>query len=107
MNARESGIDLERFRLRRFVDELRQAGELEVQSGPTELGDVAARLEGNAKAVLFERVGPEGAQLAGNVMGSRARLARAFGVAPDALLAEVLRRLRTAHEVVEVKAGAA
>ncbi len=107
MNARDAETDLERFRLRRFVDALRQTGELDVQSGPTELGDVAAGLEGSAKAVLFERVGKEGAQLVGNVMGSRARLARAFGVAPDALLAEVLRRLRTAHEIVEVKAEAA
>ena len=107
MNARESGIDLERFRLRRFVEELRQSGELDVQSGPTELGDIAARLEGSAKAALFERVGKEGAQLVGNVMGSRSRLARAFGVAPDALLAEVLRRLRTSHEIVEVKTAAA
>jgi len=52
--------------------------------------------------VLFESVGKEGAQLAGNVMGGRARLALAFGVAPDKLLAEVLRRLRASAQVVEV-----
>ncbi len=107
MNARESGIDLERFGLRRFVEELRQSGELDVQGAPAELGDVAAAQEGNARAVLCERLGPEGAQLEGTVMGSRARLARAFGVAPAGLLAEVLRRLRTAHEIVEVKREAA
>jgi len=73
----ETGIDLERFRLRRFVEELRQTGELEVHAGAAELAEVAPALEGNAKAVLFERLGREGAQLAGNVMGSRARLARA------------------------------
>jgi UbiD family decarboxylase len=100
--ARETGIDLERFRLRRFVEELRQAGELEVRSGPAELADVAPALEGNAKAVLFEGVAAEGAQLAGNVMGSRARLALAFGVAPDKLLPEVLRRLRGSPQIVEV-----
>src|SRR5260221_9946489 len=105
--ARETGIDLERFRLRRFVEELRQPGGLEVRSGPAELAEVAPALEGNAKAVLFERVGREGAQLAGNVMGSRARLARAFGVAPDKLLPEVLRRLRSAPQVVEVPREAA
>src|SRR5712671_1329331 len=32
--ARETGIDLQRFRLRRFVEELRQTGELEVRAGP-------------------------------------------------------------------------
>src|SRR5256712_1196787 len=106
-DARETGIDLERFRLRRFVDELLQKGELEVRAGPAELADVASALEGNAKAVLFERVGKEGAQLVGNVMGSRARLARAFGATPDKLLAEVLRRLRTAPQVVEVPRGTA
>jgi len=106
-SARETGIDLERFRLRRFVEELRQTGELEVHAGTAELAEVALALEGNAKAVLFERVGKEGAQLAGNVMGGRARLARAFGATPDKLLAEVLRRLRTAPQVVEVPREAA
>ena len=106
-SARETGIDLERFRLRRFVEELRQTGELEVKAGTAELAEVAAALEGNAKAVLFERVGKEGAQLVGNVMGSRARLARAFGTASDKLLAEVLRRLRTTPQVVEVPREAA
>ncbi|HKW38618.1 MAG TPA: UbiD family decarboxylase, partial [Burkholderiales bacterium] len=106
-SARETGIDLDRFRLRRFVEELRQAGELEVRSASTDLAGVAEALEGNAKAVLFERAGKEGAQLAGNVMGGRSRLARAFGVAPDKLLAEVLRRLRLAPQVVEIPREAA
>ncbi len=105
--ARETGIDLERFRLRRFVEELRQTGELEVKAGAADLAEVAPALEGNAKAVLFERVGEEGAQLVGNVMGSRARLARAFGTAPDKLLAEVLRRLRATPQVIEVPREAA
>jgi UbiD family decarboxylase len=106
-SARETGIDLERFRLRRFVEELRQTGELEVHAGTAELAEVALALEGNAKAVLFERVGKEGAQLAGNVMGGRARLARAFGATPDKLLVEVLRRLRATPQVVEVPREAA
>ena len=105
--ARETGIDLERFRLRRFVEELRQTGELEVKAGAAELAEVAPALEGNAKAVFFERVGKEGAQLVGNVMGSRSRLARAFGTAPDQLLAEVLRRLSATPQVVEVPREAA
>jgi len=103
----ETGIDLERFRLRRFVEESRQAGDLEVRAASADLAEVAPALEGNAKAVLFERVGKEGAALAGNVMGSRVRLARAFGTAPDKLLAEVLRRLRTTPQVIEVPREAA
>src|SRR5712692_8616943 len=106
-DVRETGIDFERFRLRRFVEELRQVGELEARSAPAELAEVAVALEGNARAVLFERVGKEGAQLVGNVMGSRARLARAFGATPDNLLAEVLRRLRATPQVVEVPREAA
>ena len=106
-SARETGIDFERFRLRRFVEELRQAGELDVRPGPTDLADIAEGLEGNARAVLFERAGREGVPLAGNVMGGRARLARAFGVAPDKLLAEVLRRLRSAPQIVEIPREAA
>ena len=105
--ARETGVDLERFRLKSFLEDLRASGELEVVAAPAELAEIAPALEGNAKAVLFERVAGEGASLAGNVMGSRARLARAFGANPDALLAEVLRRLRTAPQVVEVPREAA
>jgi 2,5-furandicarboxylate decarboxylase 1 len=105
--TRETGVDFERFRLRRFVEELRQAGELDVRPASTDLASVAEGLEGNVKAVLFERVGKEGAQLVGNVMGGRSRLARAFGVAPDKLLAEVLRRLKLAPQIVEVPREAA
>lgn len=98
----EIGVDVERFRLRAFVEELRRSGELDARARGAELADVAAALDGNARAVLFESVGPEGAQLAGNVMGDRARLARAFGTTSEKLLAEVLRRLRGAPRIVEV-----
>ena len=40
-------------------------------------------------------------------MGRRWRLARAFGVEPDKLLAEVLRRLRGSPQIVEVPREAA
>ena len=95
-------VDCEQFRLRRFVEALEPAGELDVRPGPNDLVDVAPALEGSARAVLFERLGPEGASLVGNVMGSRARLARAFDVPAEKLLAEVLRRLRLPPEIVEV-----
>jgi UbiD family decarboxylase len=95
-------VDCERYRLRRFVEALQQSGEARLVPGPTDLVDVAPALEGSEAAVLFARVGPEGAGLAGNVMGSRARLALAFGVAPERLLPEVLRRAQLAPEIVEV-----
>jgi UbiD family decarboxylase len=98
----DARVDCERYRLRRFVDALQQSGELRVVPGPVDLAEVAPALEGSDAAVLFRQAGPERAQLVGNVMGSRARIARAFGVAPEALLAEVLRRVKLAPGVVEV-----
>lgn len=84
--------DDERFRLRRFVRRLQEQGELETVEGPVDPIDVAARLDGNPKAVLFRGLRGGGMELAGNVMGSRRRLALAFGVPERALLAEVVRR---------------
>ena len=68
-------IDTERFRLRNFVDKLVELGECEVRKEPIDLVDVAAHLDGNPRAVLFKAAGPEKAELVGNVMGSRKRLA--------------------------------
>ena len=67
--------DTERFRLRRFVERLVQLGECEVHDKPIDLIDVGAVLDGNPKATWFKSVGPEKAELIGNVMGSRKRLA--------------------------------
>jgi UbiD family decarboxylase len=100
--APSRAAELDRFRLRGFVESLADGDELETVREPVDLADVAGVLEGNPKAVLFRAVGPERHELVGNVTGSRARLARAFGVAPDALLAEVLRRLRSKPEIIDV-----
>src|SRR5713226_209946 len=97
-----SAADVDRFRLRRFVEALDDCGELETVSAATDLADVAAMLEGNPKAVLFRAVGPERQELVGNVTGSRGRIARAFGVAPNELLRELLRRLRNTPDIVDV-----
>ena len=83
--AQESqGVDFDRFRLRRFLEELPES-ELETREQPTDLADVAAALDGNAKATYFRSVGPEQHELVGNVCGARSRIAHAFGVAPDKL----------------------
>ena len=94
--------DTDRFRLRAFVDLLDRAGALERHREPVDLIDIAARLDGNPKAVLFEAAGPEKARLVGNVMGSRDRLALAMGVDKRDLLATVIERLRGAVPPVEV-----
>ncbi len=98
--ASTATADVERFRLRRFVEEL--GDELETVSAPVDLADVAAILEGNPRAVMFRSVGRERHELVGNVAGSRARIARALGVAPAKLLPELVRRLRNKPEIVEL-----
>jgi 2,5-furandicarboxylate decarboxylase 1 len=98
---RGSNIDLERFRLRTFLASL-GPDELEIHDAPMALSEVAAVIEGNRKAVWFKHLGAEGAELVGNVTGSRERLAQAFGVDQSKLLGEVQRRLRTKPEVIEL-----
>ena len=93
--------DFEAFRLRSFVESL-PADELQTQAEPLDLADVAAALDGNARAVLFRAVGAERAELVGNVTGSRSRIARAFGVAPHELFREVRQRLRNTPEIFEL-----
>jgi 2,5-furandicarboxylate decarboxylase 1 len=94
--------DLDRFRLRRFIEDLVAAGEVERRDAPVELAGIAEILDGNPRAVHFRAVGPEHQELVGNVVSSRARVARAFGVAPERLAAEIQRRLATKPEIVEV-----
>src|SRR3984893_3527189 len=100
--AAAAAVDFDRFRLRRFVEELAAAGELETRSGVTRLAEIARAVEANPKAVLFETAGREGFPLGGNARGSRKRFAQAFGVSPPKLLPEILARLRGKPEFVEV-----
>src|SRR5882757_4166835 len=94
-------IDYDTYRLRSFVEALGEA-ELERRTGTTKLAAIAGTLEANPKAVLFEAAGSGGYPLVGNALASRARFALAFGVTPQKLLPEILRRLRSKPEIVEV-----
>ena len=102
MNKGAAGIDFERFRLRRLVEQLIDEGEVEVHDETVDLIDVAGHLDGNPKALYFKNAGPEGAELVGNVMGSRGRIACALGVEESDLLDAVIKRLRHPVEPVEV-----
>src|SRR5215468_5159435 len=93
------GLEQDAGRLRAFVDALSD-DELERRPGVTKLSEIARALEANPKAVLFESAG--GFPVVGNVLASRSRIARAFGVPPQKLLPEILRRLRLKPEFVEV-----
>ncbi len=86
-------IDTERFRLRNFVAKLIELGECEVRNEPIDLVEVGAALDGNPQAVLFKAAGPEKAELVGNVMGSRKRLALALDTDERDLLGTLNRRL--------------
>lgn len=98
-----STFDYDKFRLRNFVDKLIAAGEVAVHEEPVALSDVAGHLNGNQKAVLFRKAGPERAELVGGVLGSRRRAALAFGIENEReVFREVLRRLERPQPVIEV-----
>jgi 2,5-furandicarboxylate decarboxylase 1 len=99
-----AAIDTERFRLRRFVERLVQLGECEVHDRPIDLIEVGAVLDGNPRATWFKAVGPEKAELIGNVMGSRKRLALALDTDETGLLAAITERLASPHKPVKVAA---
>src|SRR5258706_16194388 len=101
-NLKPNALDFERFRLRRYIESLADIGELDIHNEPVDLAGIAELMEGNQKAVLFRSAGPEKAELVGNVMGGRNRIAAAFGVKPGELLKEVQRRLRNKPDVFEV-----
>jgi len=96
-----AALDLDRFRLRNFVEQL-GADELEIREEKVDLADVAAILQNNPKAVHFKNVGPEGQELVGNVVGSRSRLAKAFGVPTAEVALEMRRRLSLKPELVKL-----
>src|ERR1043166_1114361 len=96
-----AAMDYDQYRLRGFV-ERRPGSELERRTGTSKLASVASALEANPKAVLFEAAGSGGHALVGKGRASRSRFAQAFGVAPDELLPEILRRVRLKPEIVEV-----
>jgi 2,5-furandicarboxylate decarboxylase 1 len=100
--AAVQSVDYERYRLRSFVERLAGTSELEIRPGASKLSAIADALDANPKAVLFEAAGREGFSLVGNALASRRRFAEAFGVTPAKLLPEILRRLRTKPEFVEV-----
>jgi 2,5-furandicarboxylate decarboxylase 1 len=93
--------DRDRFRLRRFLEALVEAGLCEIRDQPIDLADLAAEFESD-NAIWFKAAGPEKAELVGNVVGSRARMALAFGVKPSELMAEVVKRLKNKPELIEV-----
>jgi len=100
--GRAAANDLDRYRLRRFIEDLSGTDEVERREAPVDLADIAKILDGNPRAVHFLAAGPEQQELVGNVVSSRSRIARAFGVTPEKLAAEIARRLANKPQIVEV-----
>ncbi len=94
--------DLDRFRLRNYIEDLIDTDQLDIRDERVDLADVAAILQGNDKAVWFRNIGGENVELVGNVVGGRERLARAFGVPSNQLRQELERRLKLKPEFIEL-----
>ena len=100
-------IDLDKFRLRNFVDKLAEIGELEMHDEPVALADLSWIIEASPKAKLFRNAGPERFEIAAATAGSRKRLAAAFGVEMSQVIGEYARRLETPQPIVEIPSAQA
>jgi UbiD family decarboxylase len=99
-------LDLEKFRLRRFVEHLIALDEVEVYDRPVALSELSAFIESTPKASLFKDVGPEHFEIVGAVGGSRRRYAAAFGVDDERNLApEFARRMANPQKIIEILHG--
>ena len=56
--ASAAKMDLDKFRLRRFVERLVDMGEMEVHAEPVPLTRLSEIIEGTEKGVLFHQAGP-------------------------------------------------
>src|SRR5262249_61766900 len=87
MMTSSARVDLDAFRLRRFVDHLEKLGEVETHREPVALADISAIIEASPKATLFKNAGPERFEIVGAVGGSRRRYAAAFPLTDEPALA--------------------
>ena len=100
-------VDLDKYRLRRFVERLIDMDEVETHAEAVPLTRLSTIIEGTDKAVLFKRAGPEQVEIVAKTAGSPRRLAAAFEVSEDKLHDEYFRRLANPQPVVEVASGEA
>ena len=95
-------IDLDKYRLRRFVDRLVNIGDVDIHDEPVPLTALSAMIEGTRKALLFKRAGPEQAEIVAKTAGSQKRLAAAFDTSEDKLHDAYLKRLANPQTVVTI-----
>ncbi len=95
-------IDLDKYRLRRFVERLIDLGEVEIHDEPVPLTGLSAIIEATDKALLFRNAGPERLEIAAKTGGNRRRLAAAFDTTEAKLYDEYFKRLNSPQPLVEV-----
>jgi UbiD family decarboxylase len=100
-----SKLDLEKFRLRRFVDRLIDMGEVEIHDEPVPLTSLGSMIERTEKAVLFKKAGPQQVEMVAKTGASRKRLIAAFDTTEEKLYDEYFRRLANPQPVVEIPSG--
>jgi 2,5-furandicarboxylate decarboxylase 1 len=100
-------VDLEKYRLRQFVNRLIEMGEVKVHDKPVPLTALSAIIEGSKQAHLFRRAGPEQVELVAKTAGSRARLAAAFNTTEHDLYKEYFSRLANPQPLLEIPSGEA
>jgi UbiD family decarboxylase len=107
VNKPAGGLDLDKYRLRRFAEHLIEIGEAEVHDKPIALADLAAAIAATPKAIVFRDVGPDHFEIVAAAGGSRRRLAAALGVDERQAGLEYLRRLGSPQPVIEIASDAA
>src|SRR5215216_715036 len=100
-----AAIDLEKYRLRRFVERLIDMGEVAIHHEPVPLTGLSAIVESTEKAVLFKQAGPEQVEIVAKTAGNRMRLAAAFDTDEDQLYDTYFQRLADPQPLVEVPSG--
>jgi UbiD family decarboxylase len=100
-------LNLDKFRLRRFVERLIDMGEVEIHDEPVPLAELSRIIEASPKAVLFRKAGPEQVEVVAGVTGSRRRVAAGFGVEPKDFIDDYWRRIGNPQPVVRLAAGEA
>src|SRR6201984_159456 len=96
------GVDLDRYRLRRFVERLIDMGEVDVRDEPVPLTALSEMIEASERAQLFTSAGPERVEIVAKTAGSRRRLAAAFDVAEEQLPESYFQRLSVPQSIVEL-----
>lgn len=100
-------IDMDKFRLRTFVERLIELGEVEIHEEAVALSELSQIIEATPRTTLFRKAGPEQVEMVAAVCGARGRLAAAFGVDHRELPHEYMRRMDNPQPVVEVPSSEA